>query len=246
MGPTFRHALIQGASRGIGLELCRQLASEGTRVFATCRQPSTAGALRQVTADVLRLDLEDEVTITEAAEAIARETDALDLVMNVSGLLHDGDLQPEKRLEDLDPIHLERLFRVNAVGPALVAKHVHRLLRHDRRAVLANVSARVGSIEDNRLGGWYAYRASKAAQNMLTKTMAIELKRKAKKAIVLALHPGTVDTELSKPFQRNVPEGALFSVAVERAARQLLAIVAKADDGYHGTFRAWDDTPIPW
>jgi NAD(P)-dependent dehydrogenase (short-subunit alcohol dehydrogenase family) len=242
--PTFRHALIQGASRGIGLQLCRQLASEGTRVFATCRQPSTAGPLRQVTADVHRLDLEDETTIAAAAAAIGEETDALDLVMNVSGLLHEGALQPEKRLEDLDPAHLERLFRVNAIGPALVAKHVYRLLRHDRRAVLANVSARVGSIEDNRLGGWYGYRASKAAQNMLTKTMAIELKRKAKNAIVLALHPGTVDTGLSEPFQRNVPEGKLFPV--ERAARQLLTIVAKADESYHGTFRAWDDTSIPW
>ena len=170
--PTFRTALIQGANRGLGLELARQLASEGTRVFGTCRHPDSAGALRQVTPDVLRL------------------------------------------------------------------------LRHERRAVLANLSARVGSIEDNRLGGWYGYRASKAAQNMLTKTMAIELKRKAKNVIVLALHPGTVDTGLSGPFQRNVPEGKLFSV--ERAARQLLAIVAKADEAHHGTFRAWDDTPIPW
>jgi len=242
--PTFRTALIQGASRGIGLELARQLAADGTRVFGTCRQPSTAGPLRQVTPDVIRLDVEDEGTIAEATEAIGKQTDSLDLVMNVAGLLHDGELQPEKRLQDLEHEHLERLFRVNAIGPALVAKHVHRLLRHDRRAVLANLSARVGSIEDNGLGGWYGYRASKAAQNMLTRTIAIELKRKAKKAIVLALHPGTVDTDLSKPFQGNVPEDELFDV--ERAAEQLLTIVGKADESYHGTFRAWDDTPIPW
>lgn len=242
--PIFRTALIQGASRGLGLELARQLAARGTRVWATCRQPERAGALRRVTADVLRLDLEDEASIAAAAAELGRRTDSLELVMNVAGLLHDGALQPEKRLEDLDPDALTRLFRVNAIGPALVAKHVHRLLRHDRRAVLANLSARVGSIADNRLGGWYGYRASKAAQNMLTKSMAIELGRKAPNAIVLALHPGTVDTGLSKPFQRNVPEGELF--AVERSARQLLAIVERAPPAYHGTFRAWDDSPIPW
>jgi len=242
--PTFRTALIQGASRGLGLEIARQLAAEGTRVFGTCRQPGTAGALQQVTADVVRLDLADESTIAAAAETVGSETDALDLVMNVSGLLHDGALQPEKRLEDLESTALARLFQVNAIGPALVAKHMHRLLKHDRRAVLANVSARVGSIEDNRLGGWYGYRASKAAQNMLTKTMAIELGRRAPNAIVLALHPGTVDTDLSKPFQRNVPEGKLFSV--ERAAGQLLAIVRDATEEDHGSFRAWDDSPIPW
>ena len=150
----------------------------------------------------------------------------------------------KKKLDDVAPEHLARSFRVNATGPLLVAKHVHPLLRHERKAVLATLSARVGSIGDNRLGGWYGYRASKAAQNMVVRTVAVELARKAKNAIVMALHPGTVDTGLSAPFQRNVPPGKLFEV--ERAARQLLAIVDRADASYHGTFRAWDDTEIPW
>ena len=127
-----------------------------------------------------------------------------------------------------------------------MAKHFHRLLTdHRERAVLANLSARVGSIEDDRLGGWYAYRGSKAAQNLFTRNLSIELGRLSKRVIVLALHPGTVDTDLSAPFQRNVPEERLFSV--ERAARQLLEIVDHASrDTHHGGFFAWDGAPIPW
>jgi NAD(P)-dependent dehydrogenase (short-subunit alcohol dehydrogenase family) len=243
--PRIRHALVQGASRGLGLELTRQLVERGVAVFATCREPERAPELQEVgPATVLRLDVEDERSVEAAAGRIGERTDTLDLVMNVAGLLQDGGLRPEKKLGDIDPGHLARLFAVNATGPLLVAKHVHPLLRHDRRAVLANISARVGSIEDNRLGGWYGYRASKAAQNMLTRTLAVELGRKAPNAIVMALHPGTVDTGLSKPFQRNVPDEKLFTV--ERAARQLLAIVDAATPPYHGTFRAWDDTVIPW
>ena len=239
-----RHALVVGASRGIGLELARQLRARGARVFGTTRAPERAAELREVTPDVLALDVEREPSIAEAVEAIRAETVRLDLVLHVAGLLHDGALQPEKKLEDLDPEHLARLFRVNATGPILVAKHAHPLLRHGDKAVFASLSARVGSIGDNRLGGWYGYRASKAAQNQLIRCLSIELGRKAKNAIVVALHPGTVDTELSAPFQRHVPEDKLFEPP--RAARQLLAICDAADASYHGTFRAWDDSIIPW
>ncbi len=239
-----RNALVVGANRGLGLELTRQLRERGARVFATARVPSAARALAATGAEVVALDVEDEASIARAVALVREGTSTLDLVLHVAGLLHDGELQPEKKLDDVAPEHLARSFRVNATGPLLVAKHVHPLLRHERKAVLATLSARVGSIGDNRLGGWYGYRASKAAQNMVVRTVAVELSRKAKNAIVMALHPGTVDTGLSAPFQRNVPPGKLFEV--ERAARQLLAIVDRADASYHGTFRAWDDTEIPW
>jgi NAD(P)-dependent dehydrogenase (short-subunit alcohol dehydrogenase family) len=193
--------LVQGASRGLGLALVRAWLSEGATVLATCRDPSRSTELTELAAShaalrVLRLDVEDEASIVQAALEARAHVDRLHTLINVAGLLHDGPLQPEKKLEQADPTALARLFAVNATGPLLVAKHFLPLLTHDERAVLANVSARVGSIADNHLGGWYGYRASKAAQNMLTRTLAIELARRAPRLAVVALHPGTVDTEL--------------------------------------------------
>lgn len=242
--------MVQGASRGLGLELSCQLLDRYDRVVATCRRPQDATELRdlaRVAGDRMRvvtLDVEDEASVARAAEAVRAETDRLHLLLNVAGLLHDGPLGPEKRLDDVQPEHLARVFAVNAFGPLLVAKHFGSLLTHGERAVLANLSARVGSIGDNRLGGWYAYRASKAAQNMFTRNVAIELGRRSKALVVLALHPGTVDTQLSAPFSRRVPEGKLFPVS--RAARQLLDIVDGATPGDSGSFFAWDGQPIEW
>jgi NAD(P)-dependent dehydrogenase (short-subunit alcohol dehydrogenase family) len=121
---------------------------------------------------------------------------------------------------------------------------MHGAMRHGRRAVIANLSARVGSIGDNRIGGWYAYRASKAAQNQITKTASIELRRKAPALVCVALHPGTVDTDLSAPFQGNVPEGKLFSV--ERAARQLLEVIDGLGPDDTGRFFDWAGEPVEW
>jgi NAD(P)-dependent dehydrogenase (short-subunit alcohol dehydrogenase family) len=244
-----RTALIQGASRGIGLELTRLLLERGARVVATCRAPERADALASlgVTHDglrVVRLDVEDEASIADAAARVRAAAPRLHLLMNVAGILHDGPLGPEKKLDEVDPANLHRVFAVNAFGPLLVAKHFAPLLRHDEPAVLANLSARVGSIGDDRLGGWYAYRASKAAQNMFTKNLSIELGRRAKNLTVVALHPGTVDTGLSAPFTSRVPPDKLFSPA--RAARQLLAIVDGVTPEDTGRFFAWDGQEIPW
>jgi NAD(P)-dependent dehydrogenase (short-subunit alcohol dehydrogenase family) len=219
-------ALIQGASRGIGLEAVRQwlARSPESRVFATCRTPAAAESLEQLRrsyADRLRvlpLDVTDEASVEAAAADVARETKRIELVLNVAGVLHGPGFSPEKKLGHVDPQALRQVFEVNAFGPLLMAKHFHGFLRHDERSVFASLSARVGSISDNRLGGWYAYRASKAAQNMFTKNIAIELGRLAPKAIVVGLHPGTVATELSEPFQRNVPEGKLLSAQASVAA----------------------------
>lgn len=224
-------ALIQGASRGIGLETVRQLLSRspGSPIFATCRTPAASESLerlRRAYADrlrVLSLDVTDEASVEAAAAEVGRHTERLSFVLNVAGVLHGPGFSPEKKLGHVEPQALRQVFEVNAFGPLLMAKHFHGFLRHEERSVFASLSARVGSISDNRLGGWYAYRASKAAQNMFTKNIAIELGRLAPKSIVVGLHPGTVATELSEPFRRNVPEGKLLSA--EASVTALLDVV---------------------
>ncbi len=237
-------ALVQGANRGIGLAFVQCLIERGYRVIGTCRSPSDATSLHALQVPVLRLDVAREASIAGAAEEAAAITDRIDLLLNVSGVLHGPGFGPEKRLEHLDAEAMHTVFAVNAFGPALVAKHFFPLLAHGGRAVLANLSARVGSIGDNRIGGWYTYRASKAAQNQFTKTLAIEAKRRARGLIVVGVHPGTVDTGLSEPFQRNVPEGKLFSTS--RAAQQLLDVIDGLTPDDSGGFFAWDGQPIPW
>lgn len=243
-------AFVQGASRGVGLALTRALLCRPDvgHVVATARSPERSEGLMALAGrygerlTALTVDVTDEETIASAAEAIA-PLGPLRLVLNVAGLLHAPDgMSPEKRLESLDPVHLQRAFAVNAVGPALVVKHLLPRLQHGERAVIANLSARVGSIEDNRLGGWYGYRASKAAQNMLTRTAAIELARRAKGVICVALHPGTVDTELSRPFRG----GARRRHTPEEAAGHLLDVIDGLTPEDTGKFFAWDGAPIPW
>lgn len=248
---TFSTALVQGASRGIGLEFVRQLAAREnlTGLIATCRDPDNAVALQALGEEpgvqVIPMDIEDECSVRDAARLVAARTARLDLLINCAGLLHDASgVGPERRLDQLDPTSLQRSFAVNAIGPALVVKHFRGLLQKSDHAVVGNISARVGSITDNRLGGWYAYRASKAAQNMLTRSMAIELGRGGKPVTLVSLHPGTVDTDLSRPFQRNVPDGKLFTP--ERAVNQLLAILDRVTPQDSGRFFAWDGSEIPW
>ncbi len=240
-----RTAVVQGASRGLGLAFASELVRRGYDVFATCRQPAGAHELAQLPLRVLALDVRDEKTVEEAAVRVREEAGRVHLLVNCAGVLHEGDdIRPEKKLESISPDALRRVFEVNAFGPLLVAKHFHPLLRHEERAVLANISARVGSIGDDRAGGWYAYRGSKAAQNLFTKNLAIELGRRAKNAICVALHPGTVDTDLSRPFQGSVPEAGLFEP--ERAATQLLDVIDGLTRDQTGSFLAWDGQEIPW
>jgi NAD(P)-dependent dehydrogenase (short-subunit alcohol dehydrogenase family) len=251
---TPRTAMIQGASRGIGLEIARQLLVQRgfETVIATSRYPEKSQGLRELEADhpaslhAVALDVTDEDTVRRARKNVATIVESLDLVFNVTGVLHDDSagLAPEKALRDIDPSNFARSFAVNATGPLLVAKHFADLIAPNAPAVFANMSARVGSIGDNYKGGWYAYRASKAAQNQLTRTLSIELGRRAKGAICVALHPGTVDTDLSKPFQARVPDEQLFSV--ERAASQLLDVINGLDIDDTGGFFDWAGEPIEW
>ena len=247
------NVLIQGSSRGIGLEFVRQCLVEPKigHVVATCRTPGSAAqllALQQAAPNrlhVLQLDVTDEDSIRSAAVAALTAVGTLHLLVNCAGVLQDAaGLRAEKRLADLRPEALARSFAVNAFGPLLVAKHFEPLLAHPERAVFAAISARVGSIGDNRLGGWYAYRGSKAAQNMLTRTLAIEWARSRRNVICAALHPGTTDTDLSQPFQANVPPGKLFGV--ERTVRQLLQVIDRLQPHDSGHFFGWDGERIPW
>lgn len=207
-------AVVIGASGGIGAAFEAALAEEGA--FGTVHgfARSRAGAQH--------LDLTDEASIAAAAAHVAAGP-APTLVIVATGMLHAGERGPEKAMRELDAGWLARTYAINAIGPALVAKHFLPLMAKGTRGVFAALSARVGSISDNKLGGWYGYRASKAALNQLVRTLAIEEKRRNDRSIVVALHPGTVDTGLSKQFQANVAAGRLFDA--ERAALQLLDVI---------------------
>lgn len=179
---------------------------------------------------VTPLDLIDEASIAAAAARAASSPHALRLVFDATGFLHgDGDV-PERALRQIDPAHMARAFALNAIGPALLMKHFLPRLPRAGRAVFATLSARVGSIGDNRLGGWYSYRASKAALNQLVRTAAIELARTHPEAVCVALHPGTVDTALSRPFaRRGLEVGPPGAAAVRLLA--VLGALAPADSG---------------
>ena len=226
-------AVVIGASGGIGKAMADAIEEEGTheRVWRFAR--SFEGEAH--------LDLTDEASIADAAERVAAGPPP-SLVFVATGLLHDGERGPEKAMRDLDPDWLARTFAINAIGPAMVAKHFLPLLPRTGTPVFAALSARVGSISDNRLGGWYGYRAAKAALNQLIATLAIEQRRRYDRAIVVALHPGTVDTALSRPFQGNVAPGKLF--APDRAAVQLLDVIDGLKPGDSGKLFAWDGEAI--
>jgi NAD(P)-dependent dehydrogenase (short-subunit alcohol dehydrogenase family) len=222
-------AVVIGASGGIGAAVTAQLRASGRFEVVHALSRGTG------------LDLEDEATIAAAAGRVA-DGPIPTLIFVATGVLHDG-LTPERSYRSMTADHLLRDYRINAVGPALVARHFVPLFPRDRRAVFAALSARVGSIGDNRLGGWHAYRASKAALNMILRNLAVELARSHPQAVVAGLHPGTVQTDLSAPFQKGVPAGRLFTPDVS-AARLLTVIdgLGPADSG--GVF-AWDGARIP-
>eukprot|EP00051_Salpingoeca_urceolata_P006157 m.81845 g.81845 ORF g.81845 m.81845 type:complete len:254 (-) comp14705_c0_seq1:57-818(-) len=240
--------LVVGASKGIGKALTNRLLDHGVGcVFAAARRPlaatSTPSSGRVIP---LTLDVTDEAAIAAAGQQLRSHTDRLDAIIYTAGLLHTTNgLQPERRLEEVTLANLQTSFGVNAFGPVLVAKEFSPLFPKKHPCLLAHVSARVGSIGDNGMGGWYAYRAAKAAQNMLTKTLSIELARKHKGVVCLALHPGTVDTGLSQPFQKNVPKGKLFD-ASQSASYLLDNVVFRVDHADNGTFWDWQGKPIPW
>ena len=216
--------VVIGATGGIGAALAEAMGPETIRL-GRATDPA--------------LDLLDEASIAAAAASCGA---GLTLVIDATGFLHDEQFQPEKRLRELDPAHLARSFALNATGPALLMKHFLPLLAREGLAIFATLSARVGSIADNRLGGWYAYRASKAALNQLVRTAAVELARSRPDAMCVALHPGTVDTGLSGPFAKN----GLDVQTPAEAARKLLAVIAVLSPERTGTLVDQNGVTIPF
>ena len=166
------------------------------------------------------------------------------MVIYCVGVLHNQNLSPEKSLRQINPENLIYSFQVNSIGAVLLAKHLMPLFNKTERSIFASISAKVGSIGDNRLGGWYGYRASKAALNMFLKTTAIEYNRRCPKTIVVALHPGTTDTRLFQPFQKNVPTGKLFPV--EKTVHLLSQVISNLEQKDSGEFFSWDGSQLPW
>lgn len=209
------------------------------KIYALSRNPIQLGDPRIIAVSV---DLEDVESIKKAALGIA--TKSLDLVIVATGILHDEELlKPEKRLKDLSANNMTRVFLINAIGPALIMQHFLPLLKDSKKVIFVALSARVGSISDNRLGGWHSYRASKAALNMLIKTTSIEYSRVNKYAVIIGLHPGTVDTKLSKPYQAQVDKMKLFSSEV--AVVQLARVLDNLQLSDSGKIFSWDGKEVP-
>ncbi|MEL7502320.1 MAG: SDR family NAD(P)-dependent oxidoreductase [Cyanobacteria bacterium J06554_6] len=244
------HALVVGGSRGIGLGFVRHLLQAETvsQIFVTYRHLSEP--LQRLQAQHpgrlhgLSVDVTDEDQMAAAISEIRQRVERLHFVINCVGFLHEGNISPEKSLRQIAAEPLLRYFQVNSISAILLAKHLLPLLSHDEPNILATLSAKIGSIGDNRLGGWYGYRASKAALNMFLKTAAIEYGRRSRQTAIVMLHPGTTDTQLSKPFQRSVPDGKLFSV--DRTVTQLMAVLATVTPADTGSFYSWDGSRLPW
>lgn len=245
------HVLICGASRGIGSALCAALLARDdvTQVWAVARKASTSTELAKLAEQygdrLKRVDC--DARNEQSLEALVSETlkgcDHLHLVISTLGILHQDGAKAEKGLAQLTLASMQASFATNTFAPILLLKHLLPLLRK-QPSTFAALSARVGSIGDNRLGGWYSYRASKAALNQLLHTASIELKRLNPASTVLAIHPGTTDTELSQPYQANVPDGQLFDPAF--SADCIIELVGAHGPSDSGTFWAWNDSPIVW
>jgi NAD(P)-dependent dehydrogenase (short-subunit alcohol dehydrogenase family) len=232
--------VITGASGGIGRAFVEALASrpQVSNIIATARGKPPADRDSKVTWQ--QLDLADEKAVSDWAGQI----DEIDWLINAAGMLHTPAAGPEKTIKQVDPDFFLENMRINAMPSLLLAKYLHGKFSHGRPSVFATISAKVGSIEDNRLGGWYSYRASKAALNMCLKTLSIEWARTLPNVAVAALHPGTTDTALSRPFQRHVPPKQLFTPS--QTVGYLLAVLDGLIPAHSRRFLAFDGEVLPW
>lgn len=232
--------IIFGATGGIGRALCRQSKERfpDRPLLAVSRNGTPVEDTIPLAADVT-----DSAQLASLADKL-KDHAPISLCIIATGLLSDGGaLRPEKSWRHLNIESMERLFRINTFAPALIAGHILPLMPTKSRSVLAALSARVGSISDNRLGGWHSYRASKAALNMMMKTIAIEQARRAPEQICVTLHPGTVDTPLSKSFQSNVPDKQLFTP--DTSAKHLLNVIERLQPSDTGKTFDWAGKEIP-
>lgn len=241
-------ALILGAGHGIGLALVKELLNqENIRVYATYRNQDKAKDLLELSnkndnLKIERLDPLDEIKLDEFIEVIQSETQCLDIVINSIGTLHE-EYQPERSLKDINVKQLQHYFTVNSIITPIIAQKVQPLLSKETISIFTTISAKVGSIEDNKIGGWYGYRASKAALNMFLKNISIEFNRKRLKSIVLSIHPGTTITDLSKPFIANT-KYQLHTP--EDTAQNILKVLEDKTLESNGNFYSWDGESITW
>ena len=212
---------VIGASGSLGSEFVRQLSEDEKikSIFAFSRSEIEFNSHK---VESHFIDIEDEESIKSVANKASKDTD-VDMVIVATGMLHDQNINPEKSLRDLSKEKFNQLFSINTIAPAIIAKHFLPKLNKNSKSVFAALSARVGSISDNKLGGWYSYRASKSALNMVLKNASIEIVRSNKKAIIVGLHPGTVDSKLSKPFQGAVNKEKLFTA--KYSVQKLLEVI---------------------
>ena len=250
---TISSALIVGGGRGIGLGIVTQLLERNPnlKIWATYRTPEKASSLlglhKQFPKQLRALQVEpaQETDLQEVAKIIGAEAPngLLDLVVVAPGILHAPGGKPEKSLRDINISQLTEVFTANAFITPMVAKHIKSLLSRNQPSCFVALSAMVGSISDNELGGWYAYRASKAALNMFLKTISIELKRSGYKTRVAAIHPGTTETELSKLFLSGVKHKVWTP---DESAHNILNVINELRQEETGCFKNWDGNKIPW
>nr|WP_185759733.1 SDR family oxidoreductase [Vibrio pectenicida] len=232
--------LIFGGNGGIGHSLCKCVLSQKTNVdlHATYHNQKPDDLANDITWH--RIDITSE----QELKNLSSQFSSIDWIINAVGLLHSTIHGPEKNLQSCQPDFFLHSMSVNALPTLMIAKHFSACLSASEQPKFVTISAKVGSIEDNKLGGWYSYRSSKAALNMLIKNISIEWSRQIPKACILSIHPGTTDTPLSKPFQANVPEGKLFSP--DKVAADILDIMEKATPESNGRFLAYDGQSLPW
>ena len=239
-------AIVIGATSRIACSLIERLANNAsfTKIVAISRQFSDKAEISfGHKVSCFQSDYSEE-SISKICEQLRSHKGNISHIFICNGILHDSHLQPEKRIEDIKPENLHKVFEVNAIIPMLWVKCLKPVLANEQGCVVTVFSARIGSIEDNHKGGWYAYRASKAALNMLLKTAAIEFERVAKGTRFLVFHPGTTDTPLSRPFQKYVSQNKLFKP--EFVAEQLLALIEGNSLDKSIQFYGWDGEEIPW
>jgi NAD(P)-dependent dehydrogenase (short-subunit alcohol dehydrogenase family) len=239
-------ALVLGASGGLAQAIIRELIADAEidMVIAVSRSPAPRDFTRGPAAPLWIETEYSEPAMAAVVEQLQPFAGRITRVVICHVILHGDTLWPEKRLEDISAESLQAVFQANTVVPVLWLKLLHRLLKSKQRCVVAALSARVGSIGDNHLGGWYAYRSSKAALNMMLRTLSIEYGRRVKNVKIISFHPGTTDTALSKPFQASVPAGKLFTP--EFVAERLCGIMADAEIDGQLSYLDWDNKTIPW
>ena len=223
--------VVIGSSGSIGSALIQELTNQGFQNiigFSRLSSPS--------------LDLLNEQSIAQSAEFVKNKNIPVSLVFDATGLLYDDNHMPEKTYKNIDLSFMKKNFEINVMGPALIMKYFLPLLDCDEKSIFASISAKVGSISDNRYGGWYSYRASKAALNQIVKTASIEMKMKNKNAICLCIHPGTVESKLSKPFQKN----DLKIQSPQESALHIYKILMTSGAKDTGCFYNWDGKKIEW